>query len=152
MPGSSASGAARDERSLLLPTASTPLTKAHNDQVAHPTEPTRGQILVLCLARSVETWVYFSIFPYAPAFIESMGVRHADLGYYTGWIEAAPAVTQTVAMLFWPMVAGRHGQKKVLCICLAAMTVTATGFGLSRTIWQMLLWRALHGVFAASTM
>lgn len=44
----------------------------------------------------------------------------------------------------------RYGRKPVLVISLLGLTVATVLFGLSRTLWQMALFRCLGGVFAGT--
>jgi MFS family permease len=55
-------------------------------------------------------------------------------------------------MIFWGRAADRFGRKPVLVFCLAGLSVTTSLFGVSRTVWQMIMFRCLAGVFAGTIM
>ena len=53
-------------------------------------------------------------------------------------------------MISWGHAADRLGRKPVLVFSLAGVSVATALFGLSKTIWQMILFRCLAGIFAGS--
>jgi MFS family permease len=108
------------------------------------------QTLALCWARSIEVWIFFSIFPFLPAFVQRTGVPQPEIGYYVGIVESIFALTQFAAMMVWSGWSDRYGRKPVLCTCLVGASLSAFVFGLSTKIWHMLILRALAGVFSAS--
>ena len=46
--------------------------------------------------------------------------------------------------------ADRLGRKPVLAFSLFGVTIATTLFGMSKTLWQMILFRCLAGVFAGT--
>lgn len=111
----------------------------------------KAQILLLCYARAVEPLAFFSIFPYVSQMIqENGGIKHSDVGFYAGIIESQFSMTQAILMIFWGRAADRVGRKPVLVFSLFGVTVATGLFGLARTIWQMVLFRCLAGVFAGT--
>ena len=53
-------------------------------------------------------------------------------------------------MIFWGRTADRIGRKPVLVFSLAGVSIATAFFGLSRSVWQMILFRCCAGVFAGS--
>jgi MFS family permease len=53
-------------------------------------------------------------------------------------------------MIFWGRLADRYGRKPVLVLSLIGLTVTVTLFGTSSTVWQMILFRSMAGLFSGS--
>lgn len=53
-------------------------------------------------------------------------------------------------MVFYGRAADRIGRKPVLIFSLIGMGVTSSAFGSSKTIWQMVGFRCLGGLFAGS--
>jgi MFS family permease len=53
-------------------------------------------------------------------------------------------------MIFWGRMADRYGRKPVLVFSLIGLTITVTLFGVSRTVWQMILIRSMGGLFSGS--
>lgn len=109
------------------------------------------QILVLCYGRFVEPVAFFSIFPYINKMAQRNGnLADADVGFYSGLIESMFSLTQMVLMILWGRAADRFGRKPVLVLSLLGVSLATVLFGLAQTIWQMVLFRCLAGVFAGT--
>lgn len=109
------------------------------------------QIFLLCYSRLIEPIAFFSIFPYINQMIfETGGVKKEDVGFWSGLIESLFSLTQMVVMVFWGMAADRFGRKPVLVTSLCGLSGTIALFGLSRTLWQMVVFRCLSGGFAGT--
>lgn len=120
-------------------------------QAAKPDSFPWLRTLALCLSRSLETFVFFSIIPWIPALIERTGISKQDLGFYVGLVEACFSATQFVFILFWGQVADRYGRKPTLLIALAGVSFCTAAFGTSTSVAQMILYRSIAGVFSACT-
>ncbi|KNG50423.1 actin [Stemphylium lycopersici] len=109
------------------------------------------QVLLLCYANCVAPIAFFSIFPYINFMIERVGnVDKEDVGFYSGLIESLFSATQMCVMILWGKASDRYGRKPVLVISLFGMVIATTVFGMSQTIWQMVVFRCLAGVFAGT--
>ncbi|KAI1372827.1 MFS general substrate transporter [Hypoxylon crocopeplum] len=109
------------------------------------------QIFFLCYARLIEPIAFFSIFPYINQMVQENGqLDEADVGFYGGLIESLFSLTQMIVMLGWGRAADRWGRKPILVSSLVGVAVATALFGLSRTIWQMIVLRCLAGVFAGT--
>ncbi|KAF3174004.1 hypothetical protein EYR41_004311 [Orbilia oligospora] len=109
------------------------------------------QILFLCAARLIEPIAFFSIFPYVNKMCRENGsLEEADAGFYSGLIESLFSLTQMLVMVFWGKAADRLGRKPVLVFSMAGVTVTTSLFGMATTIWEMIVFRCLAGVFAGT--
>ena len=53
-------------------------------------------------------------------------------------------------MLFWGKAADKLGRKPVLIAALMGLSITVSLFGFSKTVWQMILFRCMAGVFSGS--
>jgi MFS family permease len=53
-------------------------------------------------------------------------------------------------MLQWGRASDRIGRKPVLVFSLAGVAIATAIFGLSKTLWQMVLLRCCAGVFAGT--
>lgn len=109
------------------------------------------QVLLLCFARVCEPLAFFCIFP----FINQMCVRNgnlqpADTGFYSGLIESLFSLTQMLVMIIWGRLSDRFGRKPVLVISLCGVAVFTSLFGAAQTIWQMIVFRCLAGVFSGT--
>jgi len=60
------------------------------------------------------------------------------------------SVTQMTLMISWGRLADRIGRKPVMVFSLVGVGLGTALFGLSRTIWQMVLFRCTAGVFAGT--
>lgn len=55
-----------------------------------------------------------------------------------------------LVMISWGKAADHFGRKPVLLFSLSGVAVATTLFGFSKTIWQMVLFRCIAGVFAGT--
>ncbi|KAK7965835.1 uncharacterized protein PG986_000112 [Apiospora aurea] len=112
----------------------------------------KTQIFLLCYARLVEPVAFFSIFPYINQMIQHVapGIRDADVGFYSGLIESLFSLTQMLVMLVWGRAADRVGRKPVLVASLVGVCGATSIFGMATSLWQMVLFRCLAGVFAGT--
>ena len=111
------------------------------------------QIFLLCYARLFEPIAFFTIFPFVNQMIFDTGeVDEADVGFYSGLIESLFSLTQMFAMLPWGRLADnpRVGRKPALVSSLLGVSVCMALFGMSKTIWQMMVTRCAAGVFAGT--
>ncbi|RMZ75093.1 hypothetical protein DV737_g5464, partial [Chaetothyriales sp. CBS 132003] len=115
------------------------------------------QILCLCYARLYEPIVFFCIFPFINVQITSLPLQNppipdTSVGFYSGLIESLFSLTQMAFMLFWGRAADnpRIGRKPVLVVSLIGISVSMAGFGFSRSMWQMILWRCSAGIFGGT--
>ncbi|KAF4875417.1 Efflux pump azaK [Colletotrichum siamense] len=109
------------------------------------------QIIWLCYARMVEPMAFFAIFPYINQMVQENGnLADTDAGFYSGLIESLFSLTQAVVMIFWGKLSDRVGRKPVLVFSLVGVAFATSTFGMAKTIWQMILFRCLAGVFAGT--
>jgi MFS family permease len=131
-------------------------TNSAHDSAKQPSQDDQlpiKQIVLLCYARLVEPIAFFAIFPYINQMIYETGeVPESRVGFYTGLIESLFSLTQMVAMLPWGRLADnpRVGRKPALVISLFGVSVCMGLFGMSKTIWQMILCRCCAGLFAGT--
>ncbi len=110
------------------------------------------QIALLCYARLVEAHGLLLHIPvHQPVGAGETGGSHdADVGFYSGLIESLFSLTQAIVMIFWGRAADRYGRKPVLVFSLIGVTCATAVFGMAHTVWEMVLFRCLAGVFAGS--
>ncbi|GJD04505.1 major facilitator superfamily transporter [Colletotrichum higginsianum] len=109
------------------------------------------QIFLLCYARLVEPMAFFSIFPYINQMVQENGnLPIPDVGFYSGLIESLFSLTQAIVMIYWGKLSDRVGRKPVLVFSLVGVTFATSIFGMAQTIWQMVLFRCLAGVFGGT--
>lgn len=109
------------------------------------------QIFLLCYSRMLEPVAFFSIFPYIAQMVARNGnLPPEDVGFYSGLIESLFSATQMVVLVFWGRLADRVGRKPMLLYSLVGTAVGPCLFGMATSIWQMILFRCLAGVFSGS--
>jgi MFS family permease len=64
--------------------------------------------------------------------------------------ESLFSLTQMLVMIPWGRAADHFGRKPILAISLIGMAMAASIFGLSKTVWQMMVFRCLAGLFAGT--
>ena len=136
-------------KSPQMPEPSSPATS----QPAEEEKPfPLNQILILCYASIVEPIAYFIIFPYMSEMVQRIGGQLAEnVGFWAGTIESSFSLVQMLLTIFYGRLADRLGRKPVLVFSLAGIGVASALFGLSSTLWQMLVFRCLAGMFAGSS-
>ncbi|KAF2018231.1 MFS general substrate transporter [Aaosphaeria arxii CBS 175.79] len=151
-----------DETTPLLPNVETgPILESEEREITKPvledsrieddTPLPRRQIFLLCYARLVEPVAFFVVFPYINRMIENVGgIKPEDVGFYSGLIESLFSATEMCVMIFWGKASDKWGRKPVLVTSLLGITVSTALFGLSKSIWHMILARCLAGVFAGT--
>lgn len=111
----------------------------------------KWQIFWLCIARLIEPMAFFSIFPYVNQMAQENGnLADTDVGFYSGLIESLFSLTQALVMIFWGRAADALGRKPILVSSLVGVSIATSLFGTAKTIWQMILFRCLAGVFAGT--
>jgi MFS family permease len=154
------------ETTPLLASSTAPVTSAGDPEDAKaivnaassepqglaPSKPLpKLQIFLLCYARLIEPVAFFSIFPYINQMVRENGnLDEADMGFYSGLIESLFSLTQMVVMVGWGRAADRVGRKPVLVVSLLGVAISTALFGLAKSIWQMVLFRCMAGVFAGT--
>ncbi|KAK5709913.1 hypothetical protein LTR17_019361 [Elasticomyces elasticus] len=109
------------------------------------------QILILCFASLAEPVAYFAIFPFINEMIYRLGnIPETSVGFYGGLIESLFSLVQMALMIPYGRAADRYGRKPVLVFSLAGISVATALFGMSQTLWQMILARCFAGCFAGS--
>ncbi|GAB7348317.1 hypothetical protein MBLNU459_g6295t2 [Dothideomycetes sp. NU459] len=110
-----------------------------------------GQIAALCYCSLVAPMAFFSIFPFISKMIQETGdIAETDVGFYAGLIESLFSLTQMTLMISWGRASDRFGRKPVLVVSLFGVAVSSSLFGLSKTVWQMILFRCFAGIFSGT--
>ncbi|KAM0259838.1 hypothetical protein ACHAQJ_003082 [Trichoderma viride] len=124
------------------------------DGAAHapPGKPLpKMQVFLLCFAKAMEPIAFFAIFPFIAQMVQRNGnLPDSDVGFYSGLIESLFSATQMVVLYFWGYLADTVGRKPVLLWSLIGMAVATFFFTVSTTIWQMIMFRCIAGVFSGS--
>ncbi|KAK1249737.1 hypothetical protein MKX08_009740 [Trichoderma sp. CBMAI-0020] len=109
------------------------------------------QVFLLCFAKAMEPIAFFAIFPFIAQMVQRNGnLPESDVGFYSGLIESLFSATQMVVLYFWGYLADTVGRKPVLLWSLVGMAVATFFFTVSTSIWQMIVFRCVAGVFSGS--
>lgn len=159
-PRDPVSSASSSDLTLMDPepiSETTPLITGSKSNDAEDGRPPPGkplpkmQVFLLCLAKAIEPIAFFAIFPFIAAMVQRNGnLPESDVGFYSGLIESLFSATQMVVLYFWGYLADTVGRKPVLLWSLVGMTVATFFFTVSTTIWQMIVFRCVAGVFSGS--
>lgn len=66
------------------------------------------------------------------------------------WQESVCHLTTAAAVLVWGRFSDHNGRKPVLLACCFGLGISLIGFGSSRTITSMIVWKAFQGMFKAN--
>ncbi len=89
--------------------------------------------------------------PFLPFYMQELGVTDpVQLNFYTGLASTIPAATMTVAAPIWGMMADRYGRKLMLMRAMLAAVVIIGGMGLVSSVFQLMVLRALQGIFTGT--
>ncbi|KAG7095845.1 hypothetical protein E1B28_006540 [Marasmius oreades] len=94
-----------------------------------------GQLSLILMIQSSDPIASTVIYPFIAQLIRSTGVTKGDearVGYYAGMIESIFFLSEGRPILLWAPL---------------GLAVAMLGFGLSRTFWLLVFWRAVQGVF-----
>ncbi|KAH8176470.1 major facilitator superfamily protein [Sarocladium implicatum] len=109
------------------------------------------QLALVCWARIAEPIAFFSIFPFIAKMVQQNGhLPSSDVGFYSGLIESLFSLTQMFVLIGWGRLADRIGRKPVLIASLAGLSVAPVLFCLSTSLWEMILFRCIAGIFSGS--
>ncbi|KAG1779026.1 MFS general substrate transporter [Suillus placidus] len=106
------------------------------------------QIAILLLALLVEPIASQSIYPYINQLVSELDITGGDerkVGYYAGLIESLFFATQALTILQWSRTSDRVGRKPVLLLGIFGLSLSMLCFGLSRTLWGLILSRCITG-------
>ncbi|KAG9257173.1 major facilitator superfamily domain-containing protein [Emericellopsis atlantica] len=140
------------EASTLLEPQAPETNIVSDDHGSPPSKPLpKLQIFLLCYARVMEPIAFFSIFPFIAQMVQRNGhLPESDVGFYSGLVESLFSAVQMVVLIFWGKLADRCGRKPTLIASVVGMCFTTAMFGFTQKIWQMMVTRALAGVFSGS--
>ncbi|KAH6606900.1 hypothetical protein Trco_006053 [Trichoderma cornu-damae] len=109
------------------------------------------QVFLLCFAKAMEPIAFFAVFPFIAQMVQRNGnLPDSDVGFYSGLIESLFSATQMIVLYFWGHLADTVGRKPVLVSSLIGMTAATFFFTVATSIWEMILFRCIAGVFSGS--
>ncbi|WWC58113.1 uncharacterized protein I303_100648 [Kwoniella dejecticola CBS 10117] len=128
----------------LSPTSasSTPIRSKHRTPVPYL------KILPLLTQRCSEGLTYAIVFPYINQMVLDMGVEEKSVGVWSAIAESTMMATEAMSAPIYGPLADKYGRRPVM-ICLNAMWgVFGIAFGLSKTVYTAIMFRAALGLLA----
>jgi MFS transporter, DHA1 family, multidrug resistance protein len=107
-----------------------------------------GEFVVLAAAMmSTQAIAVDAMLPALPTIVRELHVANANHGQ---WIVTAYVVGVGIGQLFWGLMSDRFGRRPVLLCGLGLYAVAAVLCGLTNSFEELLIWRLVHGLAAAS--
>lgn len=100
----------------------------------------------LYLAVFLDSYGAFMVLPLLPFLALSLNASAFEVGL----MQASYCFTQTIGTIFLGALSDRVGRRRVLVVTLLFCSFSLLAFGLSSAMWQLILFRALHGFFAST--
>ncbi|KAG9051562.1 hypothetical protein FS837_004072 [Tulasnella sp. UAMH 9824] len=131
-----------------------------------PTPLPKRQLAIILFARLAEPIAYTQIFPYIAQvewlqsyvrakhisidtfqMVEELHIASdkKKIGFYAGLIDGLFALSQFCTVWYWGRLSDRIGRKPVVLIGLSGVCIATLMYGLSTSLWQLVLSRILIG-------
>ncbi|KAG0699250.1 major facilitator superfamily domain-containing protein [Suillus ampliporus] len=126
----------------------TPLLDAGQKGQKKSTPLPKLQISIVLLSLLVEPIASQSIYPYINQLVSELDITGGDerkVGYYAGLIESLFFATQALTILQWSRTSDRIGRKPVLLLGIFGLSISMLCFGLSKTLFGLILSRCITG-------
>ena len=89
------------------------------------------------------------VMPFLPLYIRELGVTgEEEVKLWSGVIYAAPFIIAVFMQPLWGIMGDRYGRKPMVVRGLLGLTVAFVLMGFSRTVFHLLIFRFVHGIFA----
>ncbi|KAJ3995654.1 major facilitator superfamily domain-containing protein [Lentinula boryana] len=107
------------------------------------------QLSLILLIQITEPITAEVIYPFIIGAVRSTGITCGDekkTGYYAGVIESMFFLSECCTVYYWGRLSDIYGRRRILLIGPLGLTLAMLGFGLSKTFWALVIFRALQGV------
>ncbi|KAF9061692.1 MFS general substrate transporter [Rhodocollybia butyracea] len=110
------------------------------------------QLLIVCFIRMMDPISFTQIFPYVNEFITFLKLvdNPSQIGFYSGLVESTFAIAQFLAIYQWSKLSNRFGRKPVIMAGTLGVALSTIYFGLSSSLTDMLIARAVGGIFGGT--
>jgi len=89
--------------------------------------------------------------PFLPFYIQQLGITSAaDVKFWSGILNAAPAITMAIMAPIWGIIADKYGRKLMLMRAMFFAAFIIGGMGLVANVNQLLVFRLLQGIFTGT--
>ncbi|KRM35090.1 major facilitator superfamily permease [Agrilactobacillus composti DSM 18527 = JCM 14202] len=111
--------------------------------------PWRRNLTVLWFCTFVAGVAFSEISPFLSLYVNSMGnFTKSQVTIYSGLVYGADFLVNALVSPLWGKLADKKGRKIMLLRAAFGMTITFGLMGLAQSVWQMILLRAIQGIFA----
>ena len=89
--------------------------------------------------------------PFLPFYIQQLGITSANsVKFYSGILNAAPAITMAIMSPIWGIVSDKYGRKLMLIRAMLFASFTIGAMGIITNVNQLIILRLLQGVFTGT--
>src|SRR3990172_8145735 len=114
-------------------------------------EPWRRNVYAVAGAQFIALGGGNLVFPFMPFYVRDLGVTDpGEVALWSGLLGTATGAGLFVFSLIWGSLADRFGRKPMLLRAYLGAMVTMTLQGLVQEVWQLVILRALQGVFVGT--
>ena len=114
-------------------------------------EPWRRNLYAVSVAQFIALGGGNLVFPFMPFYVQDLGITDPDMvALWSGLLGAATGTMLFIFSPIWGSLADRFGRKPLLLRAYLGATVTMTLQGLVQNVWQLVLLRALQGIFVGT--
>ncbi|TFK29796.1 major facilitator superfamily multidrug-resistance, DHA1 sub-family [Coprinopsis marcescibilis] len=112
----------------------------------------KGQFAILCFLRLLDPLSFTQIFPYVNELVRDLNVAKdpTQIGYYSGLVESAFAITQLFAIYPWAYFSDNFGRRPVILLGIVGLAISTLFFGLQTSFVGVIAMRALAGLFSGN--
>ncbi|KAF6759870.1 major facilitator superfamily domain-containing protein [Ephemerocybe angulata] len=108
------------------------------------------QLAIVFLIQFAEPVTATVIYPFVNQFVRETGITGGDetkTGYYAGIVESTFFFSETLTVFAWGWLSDELGRKPVLLMGPLGLALAMLAFGLSKTFWPLVVFRAFQGFF-----
>jgi DHA1 family multidrug resistance protein-like MFS transporter len=114
-------------------------------------EPWRKTLFAVAVAQFIALGGGNLIFPFIPFYIEDLGVTdEGDIALWSGLMGTSTGLMLFIFSPIWGSMADRFGRKPLLLRAYIGAMITMTLQGFAQNVWQLVLLRALQGIFVGT--
>lgn len=114
-------------------------------------EPWRRNVYAVAVAQFIALGGGNLVFPFMPFYVRDLGVTdEGQVALWSGLLGTATGAALFVFSPIWGSLADRFGRKPILLRAYLGAMVTMTLQGLVQNVWQLVVLRALQGVFVGT--
>jgi DHA1 family multidrug resistance protein-like MFS transporter len=138
-------------RAAALPAAATAKRRAPARRKAWAALAT-GNTMVLVLALGSTSFAMAVVSPIMSLYVKSLSPNNLRIATLAGSIVSISAITSSLSALGMGRLGDKFGQRLVLIVCAMGVALVHVPQALATSAEQLLLWRAIQGVFMAGMM